>query len=116
MASVTRGDYEEITFTITNPDGTPRNITPDTITFGAKLKLKDVAPLVSKTSIGGTQIVKSAQSGATLGQGKVVLQPTDLAGITTDGQTLYCDLVVTDSSSKPYSTRFELSVILDVSG
>ncbi len=112
IGTVTRGDYEEITFAVTNPNGSARNITTDTIKFSAKVTLKDAAPLVTKISTDATQIVKTNAAG---GIGKVVLQPTDLAAIDKDGRVLFCDIVVTDSSSRPYSTRFELSVILDVS-
>ncbi len=42
---MTRGDYEEITFAVTNPDGSARNITTDTIKFSAKVTLKDAGAL-----------------------------------------------------------------------
>ena len=110
---VTRGDYEEITFSFKNPNGAARDISNDTITFAAKDHIKASVPLVTKSSAAGANQIE--KTNPTQGQGVVKLQPADLSSVSRDSQTLVCELVATDSQERPFTTRFELTVLLDVS-
>jgi hypothetical protein len=114
---VLRGDYERIRFDLmqakelpTDPD-TPQNISGWTLRFSAKFDLSDATPIVTKSSDvpGDFEILD-----ATAGSGYIILQPSDLAGMTYE-TTLICDLQATDIEDKPFSTRFYLPVELDVS-
>ena len=114
---VTRGDYEEIRFELTEPDPVdpdnpgPQNITGWTLRFGAKFDLSDTTYVVTKTSADPTQI---RVDDATNGVGHIILQPPDLQDVTYE-TTLICDLEASDAAGKPFTTRFRLPVEMDVS-
>lgn len=114
---VMRGDYERIRFDLTQAQESPedplepQNISGWTLRFGAKIDLSDSTYVVQKNSdVAGDFEIEDAA----LGAGYIVLQPDDLAGVTYE-TTLICDLQATDVEGKPFSTRFYLPVVLDVS-
>lgn len=112
-----RGDYEEITFIVKEPDpANPgqrrvRNITSDTFRFTAKRKITESDALLTKSLGSGVSIVDGPA-----GKAKIEILPADTAGFTKDTD-LICDVQGTPpgSPAKPYTTKFSIKVELDVS-
>ena len=120
---ITRGDYQEIPFAMTEPDPAnpgqrrPRDISADSLRFSAKRKITDDAALIAKTSAPGGGILKTNPAS---GEGVVVILGDDTRPLKlspTRPLTLVCDIEGTAPGNppRPYTTRFNLPVEPDVS-
>jgi hypothetical protein len=113
---IIRGDYEVIEFTIVEPDPDnagetrARDITNDTFLFTAKRQLDEPEGLIVKSSEGGAGITKTAP---TLGKGQIEILPEDTQNLS-ESLRLLCDLEGTAPPDRPYTSRFNLKVELDV--
>lgn len=93
-----RGDSRTINVTVTNADGTPKDITGGKVMFTLKPTddtADDTAASVSKTV--------TSHTSPTLGLSAVTLLPTDTSGLTVG--TYYYDLQVVDASGNVTSTK-----------
>jgi hypothetical protein len=78
----------------TGQDRRPKNISGDTVTFNARLKLGQ-NPILTKTSaivgqINITDVAGEVQADGTILHGQVVIADTDLVGLISSDTDLYC--------------------------
>jgi hypothetical protein len=112
--SLIRGDYEEITFSVTEPDPDnegeyrARDITNDAFVFTAKQRRSYTETVIHKTSADGIEIVDGPA-----GEGRISILPEDTSAVTMD-RVLACDLRATPPGSppRPYSYQFDIRVKL----
>lgn len=106
LGSINIGDYEEIPFVDTLPDGSPNPLTGKTIQFTAKRDFSATAALAEKSSeIAGEIVVTDGAAGAA----KVVLDGSEegLLALKQDA-TLCCDIQVIDAQDRKNTTRYYL--------
>lgn len=110
--SLIRGDYEELEFTVTNPDDTVRDISGDLFVFTAKKDINQSSYFLRKSLNDGIEFTNTGSDG----KAKVIIDPEDFASLTQD-TTFACDIqgTVIGSSNKPYTYVFSMKVALDVS-
>lgn len=113
LGAITRGDYEEIPFTATDAAGAPLNLTGKTIRFTARRDYSAATAIISKSSAVAGEI---EVTNAAAGEGKVVLTGEEEGVLAMrQDKRLVCDIEVTDGQGRPATTRFWLSVEMDVS-
>lgn len=105
-----RGDGEEIPFAVTDPDGSPRDISGDTFRFSAKKNPNKQEVFVTKT----TEDDGIEFTSAVNGEAKVIIQPEDFENLTAD-TTFSCDIEGRASDGTPYTHLFKIKVVLDIS-
>lgn len=108
-----RGDYEVILLTITNPNGTARDITNDSFVFTAKKDIAKADTWMQKTNeVNGGITILDGEAGTL----QVEIFPADTSSLTRP-TTLVCDVEGTPQGSpaKPYTKLFSAKVVLDVS-
>lgn len=105
-----RGDGERIEFAVTNPDGTPRNISTDTFRFTAKTGINRPEAVIQKSSPDGIVL-----SNAVGGEGYVEILPEDTEGLQ-QAVTLVCDIQGTPAgnAARRYTQLFMVGVALNV--
>lgn len=114
IGSIIRGDGEEISVTITEPDPVSpgqyrvRNITTDSFTFTAKRTINDATAYITKTV--GSGITKTDP---TNGELLITIDPVDFNTLT-QPTTMQCDIQGVAASGRPYTTLFQLSIEMDV--
>lgn len=110
VEGVIRGDFEELFFDVVNPDGSPRNISEDTITVSGKVQTSSSKYSFYKNTgaVGGVTKTDPA-----LGAVKVTFDGPELHDMRKAG-TLICDVEVVDPDGRPATTLFTMTVELDV--
>lgn len=106
LGAIKIGDYEEIPFVDTLPDGSPNPLTGKTIRFTAKRDFSATAALATKSSENAGEIVVTDEAA---GAAKVVLDGTE-AGLLALKQdaNLACDIQVIDGQGRKNTTRYYL--------
>jgi hypothetical protein len=110
LTPILRGDYETLPLELRNADGSPRDVTNETVTFTAKLKIDDDEPFIQKTK--GAGIVFTDE---TTGIGYIEILGTDTDSLVKN-VSLYCDVEVKDTQDRASTDLYKLPVKRDVNG
>lgn len=111
LGTITRGDTENIAFTVYNPappdgNGLPRDVTSDTITFTLNRSLGQSVPDLVKTTASGI-----TKTNPTAGLINVAIAPSDLLALSRS-QVLQAEVTVQTSGGIVNSTLHTVNFII----
>lgn len=110
--TMTRGDTKELLLEIDGEDGTPLDLTTWTVAFTARRSPLDATAVITKTTSSG--IIRATQSGATLGQATVMLDPADTSSLPAYSTTLVYDVQLSQGSVRRTTEDGTLTITPDV--
>ncbi len=78
---IIRGVSKTFRLTVTDESSERVDLTSSTVHFRVKQNIEDAGTEIAKSSVTPAEVTLLAQSGATLGQADIFLQPSDTSGL-----------------------------------